>query len=358
MLRSELIQAVDDVLHALSAAKVVEALRRQGADLSVELVLQSYHILSERISRSSPAAVQVIKILGLDPLLQSDWWTKILAIKNEEADRGRISMARNINFVIEKLPQVVELLKHEALQQPRAQGEQLTLLVPERKQERSKPERIVSAIASVVLIYGALCRIEGIDENTLTLSSCDSGSDKSFDFTGVPQIIEQVKLVIFGIVDRVIFYRELKYGERVKRVSESLPVLAQIADLAEAKKISAEQAELLRRDLILGATKFLETGATITELRDPTRYEPSLLLKPTPTLLLEGPDRAVQDSSARTRTRARRRNPHTQKEARAVESESSADATSDESSLSDAEQRQLRELLRRSRSLPKDGNTE
>jgi hypothetical protein len=42
----------------------------------------------------------------------------------------------------------------------------------------------------------------------------------------------------------------MKFSERVKRVSESLPILDQIAQMVETKRLSPEQAELLRRDFI------------------------------------------------------------------------------------------------------------
>jgi hypothetical protein len=144
-------------------------------------------------------------------------------------------------------------------------------------------------LKSIVLIYKAACKLHNEEENTLALRSCDSGSDKSFDFTGLPQIIEQVKNIIFGIVDRVMFFREMKYSERVKRVSESLPILDQIAQMVDAKKLSPEQGELLRRDFVNGATKFLETGSLIPEIKDSSRYEPQTLLQPSPKLLLQGP---------------------------------------------------------------------
>jgi hypothetical protein len=133
------------------------------------------------------------------------------------------------------------------------------------------------------------------EDNTLALRTCDSGSDKSFDFTGLPQVIEQVKNVVFGIIDRVIFFREMKYSERVKCVAESLPVLDQIAQMSASKKLSPEQAELLRRDLINGATKFLETGSLIPEIKDQSRYEPSALLQTSPTLLIEGPPKKASE---------------------------------------------------------------
>jgi hypothetical protein len=60
------------------------------------------------------------------------------------------------------------------------------------------------------------------------------------------------------------------------------------------KHLSPEQGELLRRDLVNGATKFLETGSYIPEANDPSRYQPSSLIQTSPKLLIEGPRAAAQ----------------------------------------------------------------
>jgi len=127
--------------------------------------------------------------------------------------------------------------------------------------------------------------------------ACDSGSDKSFDFTGVPQIIEQTKGIIIEIWDRVIFYRERKHAERVKVIAESLPILSKISEMVEKRAISPEEVEILKRQIVAGSTKFVDSGSMIPELRGISRFDPAQLLTPSPQLLIGSePDEEARQS--------------------------------------------------------------
>lgn len=292
MLRSEIIGAVKNLAFALGASRIMEALRTEiQNENSIELLLSSYSKFLSFFSPPSPAEKRLLDILQISPLLEPEWWGKLMVSSKEDRSRqARMVMMRNVDFLVDKLPQIAALLERQQI--GFESEERLNLIISETEGQTSTPERITAAIESVSLIYRALCRLHLQPENTLALRTCDSGSDKSFDFTGIPQIIGEVKATIFGIVDRVIFFRERQFSERVKCVAESLPILGQITEMVESKKISPEQGELLRRDLVEGATKFLETGSSIPELKISKKYDPDSLISSTPTLLLEGPDGA------------------------------------------------------------------
>jgi hypothetical protein len=73
-------------------------------------------------------------------------------------------------------------------------------------------------------------------------------------------------------------------------IAESLPVIEKIEDLKRKQAIGPEQAELLKRKTLEGATMFLESGIYIEEMalesnhspRQLMRAEPRLLAAPTP----------------------------------------------------------------------------
>lgn len=319
MLRSELLASIDRLIRVVEEAQVADAIAHDD----VLRHLLAYHALAQTYANASRADLHLLKVFDLTELLDPEWWARAFDRESRDARRERAEerggsltsrpeVHSNLVFAIQKLPLIVKVLepdlnKSDALAQ-------IELLLPEHEDQVSSPARVIAAIESIVLIYSAVCKMHNEKENTLTLRSCDSGSDKSFDFTGLPQIIEQVKSVIFGIVDRVIFFREMKFGERVKRVAESLPILDQIAQMEEAKRLPPEQAELLRRDLINGATKFLETGSVIPEVKNPSRYDARQLLQPSPKLLLEGPSKESRENrsskESETQKRKRRRPSH------------------------------------------------
>jgi len=137
------------------------------------------------------------------------------------------------------------------------------------------------------LLYDSCGTVKKQSSSDLAILACDSGSDKAFDFLGAAKIIEMVKEIILSFWDRVVFFREKKQSERLKLVAESLPIIDEIGSLESQQKLSREQAELLRRNIIKGTNKFISVGAVIPEIEETTVYEPRKLLKPEPKLLIE-----------------------------------------------------------------------
>jgi hypothetical protein len=345
MLRAEIIASVDHLIHAIQSARIDEAIRTNEPASSIS----AYHAFAREYSAPTRADRHLLEVFELDLLLDPKWWGSALSeeqpTKRTESQNGRPEVHGRIMFAIDKLPKIVSLLRPPAEDnlEPLAQ---ITLLVPENEDQTSPPARVIGAIESIVLIYSAICKMHNEEENTLALRRCDSGSDKSFDFTGLPQVIEQVKSVIFGIIDRVIFFREMKYSERVKCVAESLPVLDQIAQMSKSKKLSPEQAELLRRELIDGATKFLETGSMIPEINNQTRYEPSSLIQASPKLLLEGPGKKATGIRQQSKAPRRKKGSAREKNFTKREIENLVAASHN---LSDDERRKLLDLLTKGR---------
>jgi hypothetical protein len=329
MLRSEIISAASHIESVLRESNIEDAISSNGEDTN--RAFESFRHLSQSFVIISAAESYILDLFGLSPLLEPEWWASIVGRQRDKPEHMSMGMWQSVTFATKFLPQIVALLNRSEV------PTNLTLIVPEEAAQQSTPERIVTAIQSIDQFYRSICVLHNEPENTLVLTSCDAGSDKSFDFTGIPQIIEQVKDVIFGIADRVIFFRERKYSERVKCVAESLPILEQISQMEEAKKIAPEQAELLRRNLIQGATRFLETGSSIPEIQAAGRYQVSTLLAPKPALLIEGPSGQSPAESSRPKRTSSKSTPKAEED------------DIDLKDMSDAEREKLIRLLHRHR---------
>ncbi len=96
----------------------------------------------------------------------------------------------------------------------------------------------------------------------------------------------QVKEIIITIWDRVVFHRHHQAGEGLSLILDSLPILEKIADLEKNKSIEKEQAALLKRQVICGATQFIEAGAVIPELDAVSSHNPKQLMRAEQKLLL------------------------------------------------------------------------
>lgn len=199
-----------------------------------------------------------------------------------------------VRFALKFLPKIMELMKQDVDQLieigKKGKGDNfeiLSLTVIE-DQQRSTPRRIITAFESIDGLYQACATIMNEKDIELSFVSCDSGSDKCFDFLGAAKIVSCVKEVLLSFWDRIVFYREDKTGRRLELIADSLPVLGQIATMKETGKLEPENAELLKRQIIESVKKFAQAGVTIPEIDKSTVYNPRHLMQPERKLLTKG----------------------------------------------------------------------
>lgn len=255
----------------------------------------------------NPAAKAISRIFGLNVLEEPDFWSKTV-MDTEPA--ALVTSLRSVSFALEYLPALTKVLQQEASTRGTARDGTppealLTLILPEAPHQHSKPERIAEAINGVTNLYEAIALLESAPENTLTVLSCDSGSDKSFDFLGAAKVMQGVKDLVLALWDRVVFYREAKISQRLELIAESLPILAKIAELEKNESLGREQAELIRRRVLEGATQFVSSRSTIPEMGQRSQFDPRQLMAPEPKLLTSGDTKTTETDSKPTRRRAK-----------------------------------------------------
>lgn len=162
----------------------------------------------------------------------------------------------------------------------------LSVLVIEEPGRFSTAERLSQVLISIGLLYEACATIEGLSPQELSVVACDSGSDKSFDLLGVAKAIDSVKDIIVSIWDRVVFFKERKMETQIELIGKSLPIIDYIGQLEQQNKLGPEEAEILRRKVTEGASKFVRCGAIIPEIEErAASYNPRILMAPEPKLL-------------------------------------------------------------------------
>lgn len=351
MRRIEVINAAEEVRQALEESGILAAVENgfERARTRVEKdrpehiqslfeALKQYTI---RAQSFSSAGIKVAQILGLNELEESALWSKI----SEPEEGGRIlyRLQRAIGFATEYLPKIVDLVRQEPLEaiakaaddesSKYAGMDLISVIVLEEEERFSSPERLVTVLESIQMLYEASATMMGVPPAALSVVACDSGGDKSFDFLGLAKVVECVKEIILSLWDRVVFFREHQLLQRIELVAESLPVIQRIAELEQKKALGPEQAEKLKRNIIQGVQKFIECGAVIPEMQERAYYDPRLLMAPEPKLLT-GPSAELSAQKDAT-------------EARSTESVDSDDL--DLSSLNDDERSEFSRLLEKTR---------
>jgi len=216
--------------------------------------------------------------------------------------------ARRIRFNINEVPKIINLLERDVdryatekvVEKARNRAVLSTLVIEERG--FSSPERICMLMTSVKLLYDVCAEIDQVSPKDLCVISCDSGSDKSFDFLGVAKIIEQIRKIILDLWDRVVFYREKKLETHLDLLSKSLPIIERIDSLEKCGTLGPEQAGKMRRDISLGVGKFIDSGAVIPEMEERSTVSPRQLMAPEPKLLVSDTQTQVSDDEEKDKS--------------------------------------------------------
>lgn len=253
-------------------------------------IFQKYMIATNNYNKNE---IEVCKIIGIEKLLDVQYWQELSELDSpEEAHK----MFQAIRFTLKQLPKILNLMKQDYVLEIKEQkgtlpeelkGKALlTVLIVETEGQFSTPLRLTSALNAIANLYSVVATIEKESENDLIVLACDSGSDKSFDFLGLAKVMEEVKEIIIAIWDRRVFHRQRHVSESLSLIAESLPILEKIEQLLVNGSIEKEQAELLKRKTISGATQFIEAGAIIPEFEGASAHNPKQLMKPEPKLLV------------------------------------------------------------------------
>ncbi len=294
-----------------AVSKIIDDLKRCGVNNAIQVVMEVFHRTSaekaEKVhvpldifrnysiatSSYSDAEIEVCKILGIGDLLEVSFWEHLA---RPEDPRRIYEMHNSINFTIDQLPKLLALIEQEHIGDIKNQIKELpeelkgktllSVLVIEDKNQFSSPERLVHVLDAVSNLYSVFATIEGESESDLIVLACDSGSDKSFDFLGMAKLMEQIKDTIIQIWDRRVFYRQKHASECLSLIAESLPIIKEIDELKKSESLGPEQAEILKRKVIEGATKFVQSGALIEEMEGESTHAPRQLMRPEPKLLV------------------------------------------------------------------------
>lgn len=296
MRRQAFLKAVENVVADLREtelapmiSKFLDALRKDSNSASSVFHFRTFLDYSLRAQRYSSAEQRILEVMGLKELQDPDWWQ---ALAQREPSLS-MSVLRAIRFTVEFLPYLAAMLERDYVDQTAAASKELieqgfdtlSIVLVEDHGQRSTPDRLILALQGVSEIYQAIATIEGESHTDLSVVAIDSGSDKSFDFLGLAKVMVIFKETLIAIWDRRVFHRNVHVSMCVQNIAESLPIIAQIHQLKENGALSPEQAELLKRQMISGATKLLEVGAVSPEMELEAPSSPRALMRPEPKLL-------------------------------------------------------------------------
>lgn len=208
MLRSDLIYWSERIVTDLQENEISRALsvifQAQRGDTQRADSMGSYpisNIISYQVAISdyNSSAIEIMKSLGVQALIDREFWEAIFSSKTPTSIRGVHVATRN---VLEFLPRFIVLMTREAdtiysVKSGNKNGKICRICLIEGEKDNSSPERIVKMLQSVSDLYEVLTFSFEKKESNLQILSIDSGSDKSFDFSGISSILKEIREIIF-----------------------------------------------------------------------------------------------------------------------------------------------------------------
>jgi hypothetical protein len=289
MRRIDLINGVKNISYVISEGNLLNIFAEKT---SLNQILASYKSFNNLQSSFSNIEFEILEILGLDALREESFWVSIIG--GERA--AGMPTVRALRNAIDLLPRIVDLLKQHnvvydesdsilKVDAPSDNLGVLTIILPEKEHENSSPLRLVKALESINIFYSIFETLGEASDIKLGVAAIDSGSDKSFDFTGAAKCMQEIKELLISMWDRIVYYRERQASERIDLVIKSLPILERISELQKLESIGPEQAEILKRNVFHAVNNFIEVGAVIPELEQYSYHNPRVLLAPESKLL-------------------------------------------------------------------------
>lgn len=302
MLRKEIVQSIQKVIDMLKESSLIDKvllprLRGTGENNKNDTkdVLTAFAVINEYSRGFGELEKKILSDLDLTILLSQNFWSELLGENEKSIGVVRSTgVYSNALFAQNHLPKIITILERENDNILETKTDDLkktskltamSVFVIE-DDGLSTPERLILMLESIQGLYDASSQILGLPGEGLSVLSCDSGSDKSFDFLGAAQIMATVKEIIIEFWNKLIYYKEDKSERHLELIANSLPILERIADMKAKNKLEPERAELLRRQIMTSVGKFSKAGVTIPELDAFSIYNPRQLMKPEPKLLL------------------------------------------------------------------------
>ena len=295
------IRALQAALNESGLLEIVTKPEQRKEDRNIQDVLSAMRSYAVHESRFDATTRTLAKIMDLSELGEVEMWLGLI-----RGDDPVLYMLRaRLIFANEYLPKITALLKQKDLTDflaaqtgPKDESNYGTLrvIVLEESAQFSRPERLIQVLEAVTSLHDSCSRIQGVSSDQLTVLSCDSGSDKSFDFLGIAKIVEQIKEIIIALWERVAFFKERKLQAQVEALSETLPVLSTVTDMVNSNKLSKEEAEIVRRGILNGCKKFIAAGAIIPEIEEHSVHNPRVLMAPERKLLMPPTEAPREDA--------------------------------------------------------------
>jgi hypothetical protein len=132
--------------------------------------------------------------------------------------------------------------------------------------EITTTKQVILMVGSIQKLYDSFQKLEDTDETPLSVAFLDSGSDKSFDFTGGASIINSIKGFLLDVYDRYVLHKKAKSENFMDVARGSIEIFEEIDARVKNGTLPKSAAKVIEAGLIEGMESFLIAGAITSEI--------------------------------------------------------------------------------------------
>jgi hypothetical protein len=224
----------------------------------------------------------ILREFDITCIAEADWWARlVVAVSEPEPGPALIcelvDLHAKLRLVADTLPNIIP----EPLVEVAEPGMALVrVLLPRNEGVAPHPLRLSTAIEAVCMLWNVVCEMAEM-RSPLSMMSCNPPPDIAVSFAGPSAQMADLKVLLMEVWENIVISHSATLDERLAIIPQSLPTMQRIG--------AGTQAGLAqRRALEAGVRMFLEVGACIPEMDDPSRFSPARLLRVSATLEGDG----------------------------------------------------------------------
>lgn len=325
MRRDELLLSFRKVTADLAASgieNVIEAasMRRSKNEGSSETinVLKIHHEWMSLYNQYGVNELEVFQKFDINELNDYGFWEEIskLLINGEitnEDQKNFVLHARHLQHRLINIDNIASPIVQLLVRKPEPVYDSentsispyLTVRLIEEEGDVTTAARVVQIVETIQTLYDAFQRLESKNGTVLSVAYLDSGSDKSFDFTGATSVINAIKGFLLDIYDRYSLHKKTKSENFIDVAKGSIEIFDKIDARVKEGKLPLEAAKVIELGLIEGMQSFLSVGAITTEIEQSKVESPRSIMKQD-VKLLSSPLEAEKGSKSKLRARRKK----------------------------------------------------
>lgn len=264
---------------------------------------------------------EVFKALDLEELNNYEIWGILMGFSTQiRSENQDISDSEHFGHILgldQKLRQLRQVIKPitALLDRKSKLGSEsedgvlpsyLSVRLIEDEGEFTTAIRVVQVVESIQKIYDAFQKFENTSDSPLSVAYLDSGSDKSFDFTGATSIINFIKEFLLDIYDRYSQHKKVQAENFIDIAKGSIEIFDQINVRVKEGKLPQDAAKIIEIGLIEGMQSFLSVGAITSEIEQSEITSPRMIMKQEVKLLTSSSE-VEKISKPKPKARARKK---------------------------------------------------